>query len=80
MKEVQTMKTINDVMELTCFLMSNISHWEVKDGCVFITAEGETKHFSEIQLISLYCQSDTPIDFLGKFAQMWCNKQECTGG
>ena len=54
--------------------MSTITHWEAKDGWVFVTADGETKRFSEIQIISIFSQSETPIDFQGKFAQMWCEK------
>lgn len=69
------MKTINDVMNWACFLLDNITHWEVHDGWVYITAEGETKRFSEMQLTLLFCQSETPIDFQGKFAQMWCKTE-----
>lgn len=68
------MKTIKDVMAWACFLIDNITHWEAHDGWVDVTAEGETKRFSEMKIISIYSQSATPLDFQGKFAQMWCDK------
>lgn len=70
------MKTIKDVMNWAYFLIDDITYWEAHDGWVFVTAEGETKRFSEIQIISIFNHSSTPIDFQGKFAQMWCNKME----
>lgn len=69
------MKTIKDVMEWACFLIDHITHWEAHDGWVDVTAEGETKRFSEMKIISIYSQSSTPLDFQGKFAQMWCDKR-----
>lgn len=61
-------------MEWACFLIDHITHWEAHDGWVDVTAEGETKRFSEMKIISIYSQSSTPLDFQGKFAQMWCDK------
>lgn len=70
------MKTIKEVMEWACFLIDHITHWEVHDGWVYVTAEGETKRFSEMKIISIYSQSATPLEFQGKFAQMWCDKPD----
>jgi hypothetical protein len=68
----ERMVDITNVMYYAMRLMDNIKSWKVKDGWVIITADGETKRLSEMQIMSIYTASKTDIDFIAAFANLWC--------
>lgn len=67
----ERMIDITNVMYRTMQLIDNIKKWRIKDGWVIITADGETKRLSEMQIMSIYMTSKTDIDYIAAFCDLW---------